>query len=219
MTLVWFFSSYVKTQQALRWWSDRQSMKLFAEAEKIRDDLLQESFTIRRNLELLPVESLELSFDHTQECLNKINNFHLSLAQLSDRLFSAYLPEGLPLAIELLLQPWVASHPHIYFKMDVPSYWRDEPAERCIVILSTLEELLRITLPQVLTQISIYINLKQQENIRQLLVEITYPDESTLEFHSNIPELGYLSDSFRVLTSGKCFCRNNNLSVAWYFFW
>lgn len=219
MTLVWFLVSYERTQQALKWWTCRQSMKLFVEAEKIRDDLLQESFTMRRSLELMPVENLELSVNQTQDFLNKIDNFHLSLAQLSDRLFSAYLPEGLPLAIELLLENWIASRPHLYFKMDVPTFWQDEPADRCLVILSTLEELLIIALPEVLTQISIHINLKQQQGIRQLTVEISYPDESTRQFYTNIPELAYLSDTFRVLTSGKCFCRSNNLSVAWYFLW
>lgn len=71
VTLILFVKSYYKVQQALQWWSCRQSLKLFLEAEKIRDDLLQESFTIRRNLELLPVESRELSTNKTQEFLKK----------------------------------------------------------------------------------------------------------------------------------------------------
>ncbi|WP_155749347.1 hypothetical protein [Scytonema sp. UIC 10036] len=220
MTLLWFVTYYQRTQQALRWWSFRQSMKLFLEAEKIRDDLLQESFTIRRSLELLPEDNVEFSLTTTQECLKKIDSFHQSLAQLSDRLFSAYLPEGLPLAIEFLLQSWLASNSHLYFRLDVPTYWQDEPAERSLVILTTLEELLRIVLPEVSTQmISVYVGLNQQESNRQLTVEITYPDLPTFFMFSSIPEIKYLCNTFKILTSGKCFCRNNNLSIIWSFCW
>lgn len=194
-------------------------MKLFLEAEKIREGLLQESFIIRRSLELLPVDNLEVSTGNTQECLQKIENFHHSLVQLSERLYSAYLPDSLPLAIECLLERWIASHPQLYLNLDIPTCWRLEPAERCLVILRTLEELLRISLPEVLTQISIDISLKQQRNICQLMVQITYPDVSALVFYSSLPELGYLSDTFQVLTSGRCFCRSKNLSVAWYLCW
>jgi hypothetical protein len=219
MILMWSIKSHNKTQQALQWWFFRQSLKLFIEAEKIRDDLLQESFTIRRNLELLPADNLELSVNKTQECLKKTDDFHQSLAQLSDRLFPSYLQDSLPLAIECLLEPWLTSHPDLYFHIDVPSNWRNEPADRSLIVLRSLEELLRITLPDVLTQVSIYISLKELRNMGQLMVKITYPDVSAVDFYCSIPELSYLYESFRFLTSGKCFCRSKNVSAAWYFRW
>ncbi len=219
ITLIFFVRTYYKTQKALQWWSCRQSLRLFLEAEKIRDDLLQESFTIRRNLELLPADNLELSSNKTQECLRKIDTFHQSLAQLSDRLFPAYLQDSLPLAIQYLLEPWLTSNLQIYFHIDLPTSWRHEPAERSLIILRSLEELLRITLPEVVTEISVYITLEQQANIGQLMVQITYPDISTLVFYTSLPELEYLCDSFRFLTSGKCFYRSKNLSVTCNFFW
>ncbi|MBR8838312.1 MAG: hypothetical protein DSM106950_31000 [Stigonema ocellatum SAG 48.90 = DSM 106950] len=217
--LMWSLKSHNKTQQALQWWFFRQSSKLFLEAEKIRDGLLQESFTIRRNLELLPVDNDELSVNKTQEFLKKTDDFHQSLAELSDRLSPAYLQDSLPLAIECLLEQWLTSHPELYFHIDLPTYWRDESAERSLIILRALEELLRITLPEVLTQISIYISLKELGNVGELTVTITYPDVSTGQTYSSIPELGFLYESFRFLTSGKCFCRSKNLSAAWYFRW
>ncbi|MBW4587322.1 hypothetical protein [Aetokthonos hydrillicola] len=219
MLLMWSLRSHNKTQQALQWWFFRQSFKLFLEAEKIRDGLLQESFTIRRNLELLPVDNLELSVNKTQECLTKTNNFHQSLAQLSDRLCPAYLEDSLPLAIESLLESWLVSHPDFYVHIDMPKHWRNERAENSLIVLTALEELLRITLPEVLTQISIYISLKELGNVGQMVVKVTYPDTSTFSFYSNLPELGYLYESFRFLTSGKCFCRSKNITAAWYFRW
>jgi hypothetical protein len=219
MIFVRFLKYYHRTQEALQWWASRESSKLFLEAEKIRDGLLQESFTIRRSLEMLTVDNLQLSAKQTQECLKKIDTFHDSLAQLSDRLFPAYLQDSLPLAIQSLLEPWIASRNHIYFHVDMPDCWRHEPAEGSLIVLRALEELLRITLPEVLTPISIYITLKQQGNIAQLLVQITYPDVSNLVFYSSLPELAHLCESFKFLTSGKCFCRTKNLSVTWYFCW
>ena len=219
MLIMWSRKSHNKTQQALQWWFFRESAKLFLEAEKIRDGLLQESFIIRRNLELLPIDNLELSVNQTQECLKKTDNFHQSLSQLSDRLFPAYLEDSLPLAIECLLEPLLTSHPELHFNIDMPASWRDEPAERSFIVLRALEELLRITLPEVLAKISISIRLQELGNGSQIMVQITYPDVSTGELYSSIPELGYLYESFRFLTSGKCFCRRKNLSAAWYFRW
>ncbi|MFQ4144506.1 hypothetical protein [Chlorogloeopsis sp. ULAP02] len=219
ITLILFVKSYYKVQQAIQWWSCQQSLKLFLEAEKIRDDLLQESFIIRRSLELLPVESRELSTNKTQEFLKKIDNFHQSLAQLSDRLFPVYLQDSLPFAIQSLLEPWLISYSHIYFHIDLPSAWRQEPTERSLVLLRALEELLKITLSEALTQTSIYIRLEQKANLGYLWVQINYPDVSTLVFYTNLPELDYLCESFKFLTSGKCVCRSKNLSLNCQFSW
>ena len=219
VTLIRFLTCDHRTQQALQWWSSRQSMKLFQEAEKIRDGLLQESFTIRRSLEMLPVDNLELSFNKTQDCLKQIDQFHQSLVELSDRLFPAYLQDSLPLAIHCLLEPWRASYPHLYFHIDMPACWREESVGCSLTVVRALEELLRITLPEALTQISIDISLEEQENIGQLIVRITYPDTHTLICYSSLPELKFLCKTFQVLTSGKCFYRIKNLTVIWYFCW
>ena len=140
-------TSDLRIQQALQWWFSRQFLKLFLEAEKIRDDLLQESFTIRRNLDLLAKDNLSLSTNKTQEYLKQIDNFHHSFVQLSDRLFPASIQDSLPLSIECLLEPWLTSNPHLYFHFDMPLYWRYEQAERSLIVLTILEELLRITFP------------------------------------------------------------------------
>jgi hypothetical protein len=219
MILIPFLTSYQRIQQSLQWWSSRQSTKLFLEAEKIRDGLLQESFTIRRNLDFLVIEHLDLSHEKAQEYLKQIDDFHHSLVQLSDRLFPAALQDSFPLAIECLLEPWLASNPHLYFHLDMPVYWRHEQVDHSLIALMALEELLTITLPEVLKRITISISLKQQNNIGHLSVHITYPDPSTFICYSRLPELDYLCESFRILTSGKCFYHTNNLRVVWYFIW
>ncbi|WP_016953575.1 hypothetical protein [Anabaena sp. PCC 7108] len=208
-------------QKALQWWSYRQAIKLFLEAEKIRDGLLQESFTIRRSLDVLAIDNLSLSIDEIQECSKKIENFHHSLVQLSDRLCPTFIQDSLPLSIEYLLEPWLSFYPHSYFHIDMPDYWRYEPIECSLIILRALEELLIITLPksESLIAFSMYIRLKKIRNMGQLVVKISYPDISTLILHSQLPELEYLYHSFNFLISGKCLHYNNNLRSFWHFYW
>ncbi|AFZ60342.1 hypothetical protein H6G54_14725 [Anabaena cylindrica FACHB-243] len=208
-----------RIKQALQWWSYRQFVKLFLEAEKIRDGLLQESFTIRRSLDALEIGDLNLSINKISDYIKKIDNFHHSLVQLSDRLCPVYIQDSLPFSIQCLLDPWLASNPHLYFHIDLPIYWRQEPIEYSVIILRTLEELLSITIPKLSTQVSVYISLKLKKNTGKLKVKITDPDISTLIYYSNLPELKYLSDSFEFLLSGKCFYNSSNLKIVWCFCW
>ncbi|MDJ0735871.1 MAG: hypothetical protein QNJ47_17710 [Nostocaceae cyanobacterium] len=219
MTLLYSFKYDYKIQQALQWWSGRQSMRFFREAEKIRNGLLQESFSIRRRLELLQLNNQELSNNTIQELLQKIDIWHQSLVQLSNYLFPDSLEHNLPLAIQLLLEQWLISHSHLYLNLNIPTYWRQEAAERSLIVLIALDELLRITLPEAVIPIFIYLTLKLSENIGQMIVEINYPNVSTLIFYSHARELLYLSASFSFLTSGRCFLRRNNLTLTCNFFW
>ena len=93
-------TSEPRIKQALQWWFYREFLKLFLESEKVRDDLLQESFTIRRNLDLLVMDKLSLSVTEIQAHIKKIDNFHHSLVQLSDRLCPISIQDSLPLCIE-----------------------------------------------------------------------------------------------------------------------
>jgi hypothetical protein len=200
-----------RIRKALKWWSHRQSMKFFWEAEKIRDELLQESFAIRRNL--------ALSVRETPTQLQKIDNFHRSLVQLSDRLCPSTIEDSLPLSIESLLDTLIISSSHLHFQIDIPGYWQQESLERSLIILRCLEELFIITIPDSIIPISIYINLKNAGNSGKLVIKITYPDISTLIMYSSLPELKYLQDSFNFLISGKCRYYHQSLSLSYIFFW
>ncbi|MFL9463934.1 hypothetical protein AB0759_25315 [Scytonema tolypothrichoides VB-61278_2] len=219
LTLIRFIASYQKTQEALHWWSYRQSIKLFLEAETIRDNFLQETFAIRRNLEMLSGDDWELSAYRTQECLTKVENLHQSLAQLSERLFPAYFQGSLPLAIQGVLESWTMSHPLISFNVSLPKTWQYETIEHSLIVVWSLEELLKIAVPDILTPILIYINLEQRKNRAKLVVEITYPDISILTLYCSQLEFDCLSESFRFLTSGKCLYFYRNLNINWHFSW
>ncbi|MBD2442843.1 hypothetical protein H6G25_06440 [Dolichospermum sp. FACHB-1091] len=214
-------TSEQRIQQALQWWFYREFWKLFLESEEIRDDLLQESFTIRRNLDLLSRDNLSLPETAIQAYIQKIDNFHHSLVQLSDRLCPISIQDSLPLSIECLLERWIDSHPHLNFQINMPVYWRIEEPERSWIILRVLEELLRITLPEtgILLPIYIHVTLKEIGSIALLAVKISYPDMSTLIFYSHLPELEYLYDIFKLLISGKCSFFHKHLMSRWHFYW
>jgi hypothetical protein len=157
--------------------------------------------------------------DQISEYTKKIENFHHSLVQLSDRLCPVYIQDSLPLSIQCLLDSWVTSNPHVYFHIDLPGYWQNEPIECSIIILMALEELLKITLPEISQMTVIHISLKTEETTKKLKVKITYSDISTPMFYSKSPELKYLSDSLEFLISGKCFYHSYNFRMAWQFSW
>jgi len=204
----------LRIRQALQWWSYRQSRKLFWEAEKIRDTLLQESFIIRRGLDLLVKNNLTVQLSEIHAYLKKIDDFHQSLVNLSDRLCPTPIQHSLTLSIECLLETLLESSPYLYYQIDVPLSWQNESTEHNLLILRILEELFMIIIPEIIRPISIYITSIRQANPENLVIEITYPDISTLVFHSSLPELIYLQDSFQFLLPGKCNFYRNSLSFS-----
>ena len=217
-SVVWLIVSYFRAQRALQWWYHRQSIQLRYQAEKIRDELLQESFTIRRNLELSLVDPVRNLEKLEQDSLLKIEQLHCSLEQLSDCLSPPYIEEDLSLAIQFMLERWRSHDSQLDLKVELPAGWRYESPESIRVILMTLDELLQVSLlPSTAT--SLYVNLKLQGDVGELIVQISYPDTATLSNYLKLKDLEYLNQTFRFLTSGACFCRKKNLQVIWIFRW
>lgn len=218
ISLLWLTTSYLKAQRALQWWFQRQSMQLSYEAEKIQNGLLQESFSMRRSLEVSIVDNIE-STQGNQDWLKKIEKLNHSLEQLSDRLSPAYLEDSLPLAIQYVAEHWRKCNPRLKIEMELPTHWRNDLPDRSLVVLRVLDELLRITTSELLADASIHISLKMQGNIGELSIHVSYPDLARLISYSNLKDLEYLSLTFRFLTSGQCYRRRKNLTLAWHFKW
>jgi len=219
VSTLWLLKSYLKTRQALQWWQERQVLQLSQEAKNIRDGLLQESFTIRRSLELLPVDDLELLVKKNRDCLEKLDNFHHSLSQLSDRLSPAYIEDSLPLAIQSVVEQWQAQYPKLHLHLDLPNHWRHESHHQSMLILRVLEELLQITLSDLLADIAIHITLSPKENLGELLIHIS--DDRTADnlSYSSLKQLKYLRQIFQTLMPGKCCYRQHNIAIDWSLIW
>lgn len=218
-SLIWLLRSHLKAKQALQWWCYRQSRRLCQQAEKIRDGLLQESFSIRRSLELSLCDNVAVTTNNSRKHLQKIDKFHHQLAHLSDELSPAYVEDNLSLAIQAALETWLACDYKSNLHIEMPSQWQDEPRERNMIILDILAELLRLTLPSETTQISLDVSLQASVKTSELIVKISYADVSTLLCYSKLQELKYLSTAFRLLIPGKCFYRQHEQTLAAYFYW
>jgi hypothetical protein len=220
LSLLWLVGSYLQIRRALQWWSRRLSIQLLREAENIRDGLLQDSFTMRRSLELSLGDNVEVLVKKNRDWLRQFESFHDSLGQLSDRLSPAYIEDSLPLAIQALVERWQkGSVIPVKIDLELPQHWTQEPADRSLLLLGTLDELLRITLSELLTELKILICLKRHKDMGELSVHISYPNEATLVSYSGFKELQYLSQVFQFLTSGQCFRQRRGLIVVWCFRW
>lgn len=219
MNLVYFPVSYARSRKALQWWQKRQSMQLLSEAEKIRDCLLQESFTIRRSLELSLLREDASLINLNRDLLKEMDKFYHYLKQLSDRLSPAYVEDRLPLAIYYLVESWKTSNSKLKIKTNIPAVWNQETTDRSLLILRVLDELLRITTSKVLTEVSISLSLEQREDLCSLSVRISYPDLPTLVTCWQEKDLEYLSQTFKFLFSGECFRWREEQTAVWHFRW
>lgn len=219
MSLFWFIAFHHNTERAWQWWSRRQSRHLFYEAEKIRNGLLQDSCAMRRILESLLTNEGKISSEFSQDYLKKIENIYHSLEELSDRLAPINCEYSLPLGIETLVAMWKQKKPDLNINLDLPNDWRQESPEHSLAILQIMDELLQISLLNEFLNREVSIHLKLQKNIAKLIVCISHTDKASLKLSANSPNLDYLSKTFEVLTSGKCYRCQRNLTEIWNFQW
>lgn len=217
-SVIWIFiSTHRRTQQAWQWWFEKQSVKLAAEAEAIRENLQQESFAMRRTLESL-ADSENLSTQPSREWLKKLELFHNSLTELGDRLAPPYIDHSLPMAVEWLSQSWQKTYPQLNIKTELPTDWEDQQTRHGVAVMSILDELFRITLTAFETE-SILVSLKKDGDLCKLSFKISFLCLTTQISYSSLRELRYLRQTFRMLTSGQCFCHPEELTVKWCFQW
>lgn len=205
-------------QRALQWWHRNRSAWLYAEAEQIRNGLLQESFVVRRALEL-SLTGDENWQDSQRNFLKKMEGFHHALEQVSNALSPPYIEDNLPLAIRQFIESQYSYPTQFEVETDLPSTWMHEPYELSRTILMALDELLSVTQTKEVMGVLRQIRLKSQAEMRELRIQFDYPDRTTLKKYHHRKELNYLKQSFQVLTSGQCFSQQKALTVTWYFRW
>lgn len=194
-------------------------MHLFQESHQIRDQLLQESFTIRRSIEQDLANGVALSPANSQAWLEQLQQFHNSLEKLSDRLVPAYTEDSVPIAIQHLTQTWQNSYRHLKFILNLPQNWQSEQPEVSLIIIQLLEELFKIFIQQESTQALIVIDLKQDANLNQLRIQVTYFEQPKFINSANITDLENLGEAFRVLTSGQCYYHKKDSQLTCDFSW
>ncbi|MHC5855997.1 hypothetical protein [Nostoc sp.] len=189
------------------------------EAEMIHNDLLQELFVIRRNLEISSINPSLYQQQQQQSNLATIEKFHHSLEELSDYLSPAHIDDSLPLAIQHTLVKWRSRIPELNLQMELPTDWTTESLYTLRVVLMALEELLQIILSNIPGRLSIFVTLKPRGNFHELIVQLTNLNISKQTYISNVTEVAYLRHAFNFLTLGRCFYQHHNNAEIWYFRW
>jgi hypothetical protein len=130
-------------EEALQWWYEKKLRQLESEANLIREQLLQESFAMRRSLELSSIKSNKLASSH-QKCVEQLENFHSTLKEMSDRLIFPCINEGLPFALQYLIKKWQEKFPLSQFKFKLPQKWQETSQDNSFInnfiILDTIED-------------------------------------------------------------------------------
>ncbi len=210
--LFWLLAAYLEMRRTLRWGHQRQAAQLCSESESIREGLLQESFAIRRSLELALAHD-RADTKEVQTWLTQIETIQHSLEAVTNRLSPPYLNDSLPLAIQYVLKQWQVTHPALKLEIELPIAWDEEPIEQRRAILAFLNELLPMIASQPLPETVLYVRLSQQAQSR-LMIQLSTPNVSDL-LSSAKTELTYLQQFFQVLADGKCYCRRQGSTVTW----
>lgn len=221
--LLWIFLFHLEVRRSLRWWQTRQNQRLLQAAAAIRDGLLQDSFVVRRNLELLLTHPSGLEASGDKKCLTALEQLHASLKELSNCLSPSYLETSFPLAVEHILDEWRSQFPNLTIAIKVAPDWQHATNEYDQFILMLLQELLRLTLDNSTNRPSFYAinaDLRQYKNtIYAMEIEFGYLDILTLKRSLTTTDLRYLKRIFHLITEGQCWYRQHDLSVTWYFRW
>jgi hypothetical protein len=209
--------SWHQTQAALQWWEGRRTLRLDQQAEYIREGLLQELFTMRRCLELS--ETPDPSHTQHQHWLSQVEKLHQSLEQLGYQLSPPYSEESLPLALQHLLQQWQRRPPTCKIELDLPLQWQEQRSESNRLVITALDELLQLVLPQDAVGLSAQICLRTQGHRAELALQVMYPDPTLRSQVCRARELRYLERAFEVLAAGRCFQQQRGATASWRLSW
>lgn len=215
--LLWLRSltAYVQAQRSLHWWHGRQAMKLRHEAEELRNGVLQETFVLRRNLEVSLAAFGEAPDDPD---LKRVEKVYGALKDLSDRLSPPYIDESLPHAIQHRLQEWQSRYPAMPMAAIVPEDWHLDRYEHHRAILMVLDELLDLSLAAEPAPESISLHLWQQSQQAHLTLQFIYPEAAGNSVF-NPSHLRDFQHIFRFLMQGRCACRAIDSAICWHFSW
>lgn len=201
-TLYFSVRRWLRQRQAWQWWHQHQTNRLHAQAESIRDDLLQQTFAFRRFLE----SSLDTQpqAEQTEQWVKRCQTLYRSLEQLSDQLSPPFIGDSLPLALQFTVQTWQQSHPGIGLRLNVPNDWPAPTTNHNPIILSMVNGLIEALFTN--DQDSHYqllMTLERQDNRCTLTLEQIKSQVEDQMPPNNATEIDHLKEIFRSLTAGS----------------
>lgn len=210
-----------ETRRSLQWWQSRQNLALAQAAEAIRNGLLQESFVVRRNLELALIAADQAPDCGPEASLLALESFHTALKDLSDRLSPAYVEDHFPLAVQHWLTGWQAQCPTILMQGHWPEIWSNESDDQHRFLLMILEALFQLfcsgTIAVSPSQVQLV--LQQMQDQHQLQIQFHY-EASPLPLPPTVCQnVAHLRRIFRLMTAGHCRYRRHEATLTWFLHW
>lgn len=200
-------------------------MKLHHEAEEIRNGLLQESFAVRRGLEVFLESQKRCGHEHSSsavtvgyDTLQILERFHLTVKAWSDRLSPPYLDDSLPHAIGHLVEGWKTRYPTLSIHLSVPTEWPIEAYSDHRAIVLVLDELFYRSSTEFPTLSAIAIHLYHHNAMGKLSVKLTQsvsPSPEQIQSQALI----HLQRVSQGLTMGHCSYRWMGSEMQWELAW
>ncbi|WP_431632328.1 hypothetical protein [Alkalinema pantanalense] len=206
--VIYLVADAYRTRQAIIWWQKQQIERLHQETELIREQMLQDLFSLRRSLGIMitqfPTESkLEPTLDIADRC-------HTDLADLSDRLFSPYAIENLEAALRELVIRWKRLYPNSSFSYIVEDLLEENCQTNYQFLLLWLDELCQLLLRES-QPVSLKLISRREGRYMSLTCSIqanhTQATNSIQSQSANPPlldQIHYLKQIFIVVQQGRC---------------
>lgn len=210
------------TQQAILWWQTQQLEDSYAESEGLRNQTLQSLFGIRRQLEQQQLEQTSSTDDTLENLITEVHRCQQDLNQFSDRLFSAYAFDSLPLALKEMWIDLTGNSSTIAFEVkgdcdqvEIPVVFQSSQTSNYQGLLVWIRKLLKIGLTEsgLIGVIIECIPEKQSRwsrSVLQIKIQFSCQDSMTCEQLAQRSDLRSICCGFQLLTPGDCYLKQQD---------
>ena len=212
------------TYQAILLWQAQQLEDCYAESEGLRNQTLQSLFGIRRQLE----QSQLQTEDTVENLITEVHRCQQDLNQFSDRLFSGYSFDSLPLSLKEMWTDLVEDSLAIDFRIqgdhdcsEIPAFPQSAQPGNYQWMLVWIRKLLKVGAVEMgVVGVEIDCMPRQQhrrgQSVFQIKIQFSCQDSMSCEHLANRSDLRSICRGFRLLTPGDCYLkqRDNCLSCV-----
>ena len=210
------------TQQAILWWQAQQLEDCYAESEGLRNQTLQSLFGIRRQLEQQQLKQIHSTDDTLENLIAEVHRCQQDLNQFSDRLFSVYAFDNLPLALNEMWFDLTGHSSTIAFEVkgdydrgEIPVLSRSLQAGNYQWLLVWIRKLLKIGRSEG-SLVGVVIECIPQKRKRwrrsaiQIKIQFFCQDSMSCYRFANQSDLRSICREFRLLTPGDCYLKQQD---------
>lgn len=205
-------------RQALHWFYTKQSQQLMAQAETIREQLLQQAFALSRAVELGAMNSAHASMQQWKTCLTLTNEFNQSLENLSNELSPPFAADSLPLALQhLVMQQWGS----VQAKLELPDSWPIHQSDRHRIILWCVQECLMALFPnpEKAQANALKICLTETSGMAKLNINLDKQSSVMVAWPKFLDELNHIKQIFQLFMLGRFKVKCNDSRIRCVFSW